>query len=382
MLNTSASKTRLSQKSSPSPQRRKMLNGNAVPSPSANGVGDGSRPVSIQTQTLWLLAWLANNIGITILNKYAFSEAGFHYPLVTSAFHMLCNWLGTLVFFRLSGTEQQGVMRQQWPTLIIFSVIFSLNISMGNVSSSKVPVSFNQQVMRSLVPMIVMIVGTQMFAKTFSRARKLAVLPIMVGVMMACYGDAAKTVGVLGLVVTVLCVVLSGLKNVLSGEMLTGDMKMPPMQLLSRMAPLALLQMVFFACAFGEVADLMNSWDELKGGTVLYVVGITGLGSFSLNLCSLQANKVTSPLTLSIMANVKQVLVIAFSFVALNGEVATPINIVGIVIVVVASTRYSMLSVAERNRPPRAAEPVSSSGSVPLLPTTWTSERDAVERAT
>lgn len=81
-------------------------------------------------------------------------------------------------------------------------------------------------------------------------------------------------------------------------------------------------------------------------------------------------------------ASLPQVLVIAFSFVALNGEVATPINIVGIVIVVVASTRYSMLSVAERNRPPRAAEPVSSSGSVPLLPTTWTSERDAVERAT
>lgn len=82
---------------------------------------------------------------------------------------------------------------------------------------------------------------------------------------------------------------------------------MPPMQLLSRMAPLALIQMSFCAFAFGEVADLVANWTELKGGTVLYVVGITGLGSFSLNLCSLQANKVTSPLTLSIMANVKQV---------------------------------------------------------------------------
>lgn len=62
-----------------------MLNGSGVPSPgSANGTGDDSKSVSIQTQTLWLLAWLANNIGITILNKYAFSEAGFHYPLVVS----------------------------------------------------------------------------------------------------------------------------------------------------------------------------------------------------------------------------------------------------------------------------------------------------------
>ncbi|CAN0147699.1 unnamed protein product, partial [Hapterophycus canaliculatus] len=111
----------------------------------------------------------------------------------------------------------------------------------------------------------------------------------------------------LGVVVTVFCVCLSGLKNVLSGEMLTGEMKMPPMQLLSRMTPLALVQMTFCAFAFGEVNDLVGNWEVLKGGTALYVVALTGIGSFSLNLTSLQANKVTSPLTLSIMANLKQV---------------------------------------------------------------------------
>ena len=49
-------------------------------------------------------------------------------------------------------------------------------------------------------------------------------LPIMVGVMMACYGDMG-TFGLVGVVVTVFCVVMSGMKNVLSGEMLTGDIK-------------------------------------------------------------------------------------------------------------------------------------------------------------
>lgn len=82
---------------------------------------------------------------------------------------------------------------------------------------------------------------------------------------------------------------------------------MPPIHLLGYMAPLALLQLAVMAIAFGEVTALMDKWEDLEGSTALYVVGITGLSSFSLNLLSFQANKVTSPLTLSIMANVKQV---------------------------------------------------------------------------
>eukprot|EP00904_Undaria_pinnatifida_P007317 jgi/Undpi1/3715/HiC_scaffold_16.g07085.m1 len=327
---------------------------------SLNG-GDASKAVvPVRTQVVWLFAWIVNNIGITMLNKYAFSRAGFHYPLVTSAFHMLCNWLGTAMYFCISGTEQQPIKRQQWGTLVTFSIVFSLNISVGNYSSLLVPVSFNQ-VMRSLVPAIVMAIGSQIFGKKFSNTRKLAVAPIVVGVALACYGETAQSV--IGFVVTCMCVILAALKVVLSGEMLTGDMKMPPLHLLSRMAPLALCQMLFFAVAFGEVTGLNNDWDNLKGGTALYVVALTGLGSFSLNLCSLQANKVTSPLTLSILANVKQVLIIAFSTIAYS-EPTTLLNVVGFVVVVVASTRYSMISVAERNRELRPVE----TGTGPLLP--------------
>lgn len=72
------------------------------------------------------------------------------------------------------------------------------------------------------------------------------------------------------------------------------------------MAPLALVQMTVFAFALGEAGHLNSNWSTIKGST-LWIVALTGVGSFSLNLCSLKANQVTSPLTLSIMANVKQV---------------------------------------------------------------------------
>ncbi|CAN0251434.1 unnamed protein product, partial [Discosporangium mesarthrocarpum] len=52
---------------------------------------------------------------------------------------------------------------------------------------------------------------------------KLAVVPIVVGVALACYGDMSFSAW--GLRATVLCVVLAAAKVVLTGEMLTGDMK-------------------------------------------------------------------------------------------------------------------------------------------------------------
>lgn len=73
------------------------------------------------------------------------------------------------------------------------------------------------------------------------------------------------------------------------------------------MAPLAFVQMTVIAFLDGEVADMLDNWETLSSGWALWIVAMTGVGSFSLNLCSLMANKVTSPLTLSIMANIKQV---------------------------------------------------------------------------
>ena len=57
----------------------------------------------------------------------------------------------------------------------------------------------------------------------------------------------------------------------------------------------------------GEVSEIMGRWKELAGGPAPQVVLLSGILSFSLNVSSFIANKVTSALTLCIAANVKQV---------------------------------------------------------------------------
>jgi hypothetical protein len=103
-----------------------------------------------------------------------------------------------------------------------------------------------------------------------------------------------------------LCIA-AALKGVLGGELLSGDLKLHEMDLLSKMCPLALLQIGLASILTGEVSAIIGRWDDIMSSSAPQVVMLSGVLSFTLNVSSLVANKVTSPLTLAIAANIKQV---------------------------------------------------------------------------
>jgi len=146
---------------------------------------------------------------------------------------------------------------------------------------------------------------------------------------------------------TMLCVVFGATKAVVSKEMMTGDLKLHPVSLLSQVAPYALVQCMFASLCTGEIKSIASRWssefDPFVNPYPLSVVLISGLLSFSLNICSLQANKLTGPLTLCIAGNVKQALLICLS-TALFGVQISPLNGYGIIVTLTASANYSYLT--------------------------------------
>mmetsp|Transcript_18109 Transcript_18109/g.41239 ORF Transcript_18109/g.41239 Transcript_18109/m.41239 type:complete len:389 (-) Transcript_18109:1073-2239(-) len=332
-------------------------------------------PIIEGNQTAWLVVWTANNIVVTMMNKMAFANVDFQYPFTLSAIHMLCNWIGAQLYMQVVGVEydtdpvhprspvtvkvgaagpgnifgrvSRRVLDLRGQLLIFaFSFIFSMNIGIGNVSLRYVSVNFNQ-VMRSLVPALT-IAFSIITGKSISQRRKVAVLPVVCGVAMACYGDMSYTP--LGFFITCLCVLFAALKVVASGLMLTGSLKLHPVDLLSYMAPLALFECLIMASITGELAGISKRWyAELQPSVDIRPMAVcfgSGILAFSLNITSLFANKLTSPLTLCIAANVKQVLIIAVSTMFWRIPISF-MNGMGIIVVLIGSARYSYVSVLE-----------------------------------
>lgn len=273
---------------------------------------------------------------VTLLNKAAFAKVDFHYPFALSTIHMACNLVGAHIYFYVNHTIKPKIIENSNKrTILYFSLLFSLNIAIGNTSLRYVSVNFNQ-VSRALVPVVVMIISSLYFGKKYSTELKVAVIPIVAGAAMALYGDMSYTF--IGALFTWLCVILAALKAVVSGELLTGDLKMHPVDLLLKMCPLALLQIGLISIFTGEVSAIASNWETLSQSRAPGVVLFSGILAFMLNVSSFIANKSTSALTLCIAANVKQVVLVAAGTLYF-GDSVSMLNALGVIIAFCGSMR-------------------------------------------
>lgn len=332
-----------------------------------------------QTAAFWLILMTINNIGVTLINKASFAMIRFPYPYMLTVIHMAINWLSCEYIFytiarsktnntkniwiQLLGSSDDLLQSPSSPSstnnsvmvMLFYSILFSMNIAIGNVSLQHVSINFNQ-VMRSLVPILTL--GCSWYIlnqRNVSIQRRVAVWPVVIGVAISAIGDR-MSVTVAGFIYTLLCVVLAAVKVVASSELLTGSSatitKMHPLRLLQQMAPHALVQCLFLSIVTGEFYTIRQRWyidiDPVSTGnfTPITILIISGILAFSLNISALQAYKVTSPLTCCIAAAVKQVLMVLIGTYMFNTPI-TPLNGFGIAVVLIASTYYSYVSINE-----------------------------------
>ena len=163
---------------------------------------------------------------------------------------MACNMVGLMGFRSITLLDRRW---QNQNLILAFSLIFTLNIATGNLSLRYVSVNFNE-VMRGLIPAIAIAIGL-LLGKTISARRRLSVIPMVIGVAMACFGDMRYSP--LGFFYTLCCVMFAALKVALSGEMITGPMRLHPVDLLVHMAPLAMVQCIMYSVLVGEVSEIV-----------------------------------------------------------------------------------------------------------------------------
>lgn len=199
------------------------------------------------------------------------------------------------------------------------------------------------QVMRATTPVFTILIYRVLYARKYATAVYASIVPVMVGVGLATFGDYHFTA--MGFTLTLSGVVLAAVKTVVTNRLMTGRLKLPAYEVLLRMGPLAAVQSLFYSVLTGEFTEFMAyvRHGQLDGGRFMAVAG-NGVLAFALNVASFQTNKLAGALSMTICANLKQCLTIllgaAFWNIRMNA-----MNGMGILLALGGAAWYSSIEV-------------------------------------
>ncbi|KAK9898335.1 TPT-domain-containing protein [Cystobasidium minutum MCA 4210] len=324
-----------------------------LPAPSATSFYDSG--------TYWLTLYFFFNLSLTLYNKFAL--VSFPFPFSLTCIHSLTAFLGSYFCYQRGYfTRVQSLGMRETLILVAFSSLYTVNIAVSNLSLNLVTVPLHQ-VVRSTTPLFTIVMSICLFGKSYLFETYLSLIPVVIGVCLATYGDYSGTPW--GVCLTLFGAWLASVKGIATNRILVGRLKFHPLDLLLRMSPLAFAQCLAFSYASGEMGEIYNR--TFITGTLTktqwFSLGINGALAFGLNLVSFTANKKTGALTMSVAANVKQVLTIVLAVVLFNLTI-NGVNLIGISLTIAGGAYYSYVEYKSKQKP----VPAGVSSAPPLSP--------------
>lgn len=182
------------------------------------------------------------------------------------------------------------------------------------------------QILRSTTPIFTILIYRLRYKRSYSSRTYLSLIPIILGVGLATYGDYYFTPT--GFLLTLLGVILAAVKTVVTNRIMTGSLKLSPLEVLFRMSPLAFVQGLTYSYLSGELAALkisptlpMTLRSTLPSRNQGLALAGNGILAFVLNIASFSANKNTGALTMTVCGNVKQCLTVLLGIVIFGVKV-------------------------------------------------------------
>ena len=183
-----------------------------------------------------------------------------------------------------------------------------------------VTITFHQ-VVRATTPIFTILIYLLFFGSTYPRSTYVSLVPVILGVALATYGDYYFTLG--GFFWTVLGAFLASVKTVATNRLQTTGLHLNALELLYCMSPLASAQALIMAYVNGEKRAFMEYLSEAKDFSYksVLILALNGAIAFGLNVISFMANKKVGTLTMTVAGNVKQIMtvILAFYFLEIAG---------------------------------------------------------------
>ncbi|KAG2382602.1 hypothetical protein C9374_005182 [Naegleria lovaniensis] len=296
----------------------------------------------------WVTLWFLLNLIVAFGNKIVF-WGGFEFPVILSLSHMIMSWILSSLAIEYykrkavnkSEIEEYEISPEVKKELWLYIGVFILNIIYGNISVFRTSLHMSQ-IVRSTVPIFVLVLSYLFMGTKTSLYKVLIVTTVIIGVILTVLHNVEISIS--DLVVLLIGNLFAALKTTLTNKSLK-SYKIHPLVLIKFVAPFASLGMLCIALFNGEVFSLSKRYHQVEWWKGYGFVFITSVLSFFLNTTNFVANKTTSPLTMSLTANLKQVLIVVVSLTLMHEESITLLNICGIAITLSGMFLYSILSV-------------------------------------
>lgn len=222
--------------------------------------------------------------------------------------------------------------------------------NLTNASRQLVTIPFHQ-IIRSTTPLFVIAISIVFSGKSYSSQTYFSLIPVIFGVALATAGDYYFTT--LGFLLTLLGTLLAAIKTILTNRIQRNtSTPLHPLDLLLRMSPLACLQSLIYAGILNEpqrLYQLLQSLPPPSRNSLAVKLAVNGALAFGLNYVSFAANKKTSPLTMTVAANVKQCLSIILGVWVFRLQVGW-MNALGIMVALAGGAWYAKVELSIKTR--------------------------------
>lgn len=315
--------------------------------------------IMLNPALLTIICYFLLSLMITVTNKQIVSETSCPYLLTAS--HSFCTLITTHFIASFShhtdvGRGKGAIVASSTAVtnfslrahiiLVCFSLLYTINIAISNLSLGLVSLSLHQTI-RATAPAITVLLSFTLLnrsIRSYSSSTYLSLIPIIAGVIIATKsprtGNAASrepaTSSLNGILLTFLGAVLAVLKTILTNTLQQPEpsahtgRSAPTMNLSLNLTPTALIrytstyavgQALGLATWAGEFPRLVQIiTDSTSPSTtaasvnsrILTLTVANVLTAAMLNIASFEANRHCGPLAMAVVANLKQVVVLMF----------------------------------------------------------------------
>ncbi|KAJ5066191.1 solute carrier family 35 member e4 [Anaeramoeba ignava] len=271
----------------------------------------------------WISTWFILNISLTILNKYIMVFNSFPFPLTISLSHMIITSILSLLSFNLITKEKikPEFSQEKLMKLFLMSTLFLSSISLGNTSLKYVSVSFNQ-VIRATTPAITLFLSVIILKKKFTPSHYRSVFIVIIGVILSSFTEF--DFHWIGFLLTLFVSFLSSLKSIITAKLLWDpNVGFHPLYFLFTISFFASIQLFIIIFLTGEAKlvfiHFLNVHNPFQ---IVFSLLLSSLIAFLLNFSNFMSTKTTSPLTVNIFGNLKQVFTIILSVLIFENKIS------------------------------------------------------------